>query len=81
MAAWMWISGLLTLAGVVILIVLLVRILSGGIASGGRLQGPPPMAGSSAEQILAERLARGDLTAEQYRELLKVLRGEPGGTG
>jgi len=39
------------------------------------------MAMSNAEQILAERLARGDLTAEQYRELLKVLRGEPGGTG
>lgn len=80
MAAWMWISGLLTLAGVVILIVLLVRVLSGGIVSGAR-PSPPYMPKGNAEQILDERLARGELTADEYRELLKVLRGGTGGAG
>ena len=33
---------------------------------------------SSAEQILAERLARGDIDPAEYRERLEALLGRPG---
>lgn len=35
----------------------------------------------SAEQILAERYARGDIDEEEYRRRLDVLRGRPDPTG
>lgn len=34
---------------------------------------PPP----SAQQILAERFARGEIDVEEYQTRLRVLRGEP----
>ena len=35
----------------------------------------PPMRASTAEQILAERLARGEIDAEEYRQRRDALRG------
>ena len=39
---------------------------------------PAPPAASSAEQILAERLARGEIDAAEYRERLDALAHRPG---
>jgi putative membrane protein len=36
---------------------------------------PPSGASRSAEEILAERLARGEIDADEYRERLSALRG------
>jgi putative membrane protein len=71
---WMWLFIPLTLIGIVLLVLLAVRLVGGGISRGGTA-GPPAGAGgrSRARQILDERYARGELTAEQYREQLHVL--------
>ena len=72
---WMgggWLFGLLVAAGVVVLIVLLVRIVGGGVqreARGGQGARNP----SSARQLLDERYARGELTTEEYQERVRVL--------
>jgi putative membrane protein len=90
---WMWLWGVFLLAGIVVLVILAIRLLTGGIRHDG--QGIPPAPGphapgqypppgaapspgsppgrSPARRILDERFARGELTAEQYRENLKVL--------
>ena len=71
---WMWLWGILLLVGIALLVLVAVRMFAGGGSQGG-MQGPPgPYPGRSrAQQILDERFARGELTAEQYREQLKVL--------
>ena len=99
----MWLWGLLLLVGIAVLVLLAVRLFTGGTSRGGPAQsggagpygtppyGPPPYGPpgtppggpgtpggkSRARLILDERFARGELTAEQYRENLKVLGEEP----
>jgi putative membrane protein len=72
----MWLVGLLLVAGIALLVVLIVR-LSAGSGSGGARGGPPgygtPSGGTRAREILDERFAKGELTADQYREQLRVL--------
>lgn len=72
---WMWLVGLLLVAGIALLVVLIVR-LSAGSSGGGR-GGPPgygtPSGRTRAREILDERFAKGELTADQYREQLRVL--------
>jgi putative membrane protein len=68
---WMWLWGILLLVGIALLVLVAVRLFAGGGGHGG-MQGPYP-GRSRARQILDERFARGELTAEQYREHLKVL--------
>ena len=70
---WMWIPALiiplLIVAGIVVMIVLLVR--SGGTTGRG-----PTDYGSTvdpARRMLEERLARGEITPDQFRELLGTL--------
>jgi putative membrane protein len=101
---WMWLWGVLLLAGIAVLVILAIRLLTGGVrhngggvAPGPGLHGPgvyptpgqgappgsfpPPPNGpasplpgrSQARLILDERFARGELSAEEYRESLKVL--------
>ncbi|MCO4255568.1 SHOCT domain-containing protein [Pseudarthrobacter cellobiosi] len=76
---WMWLWGPLLLIGIALLVLLAVRVAGGGIRRGygpggpDGLGGPPPMGGSRARQILDERFAKGELTADQYRDQLKVL--------
>ncbi|WP_448809857.1 SHOCT domain-containing protein [Agromyces bauzanensis] len=69
-AWWMWIPGLLltllVVAGIVVLIVLAVR-------SSGRPHDMRPADHDAARRILDERLARGEITPEQYRELHSTL--------
>jgi len=74
----MWLFGSVMLAGVVVLIVVAVLAISGR-----RDAAPPKLHGSAspsvqgtrsrARQILDERFARGDLSADQYSEHLRVL--------
>ncbi|WP_139003359.1 SHOCT domain-containing protein [Arthrobacter crystallopoietes] len=70
----MWIFWVLLIVGLVLLIILLVRLLVGGMESQGRRS---PGRGE-ARNILAERLARGELTPDEYRERLRAL--DEGGT-
>ncbi|CCQ46098.1 conserved hypothetical protein [Pseudarthrobacter siccitolerans] len=76
---WMWLWTLLLFLGIALLVLLAVRVFGGGVRSGYRrpdLTGPGGSAsatGDRARQILAERFARGELTADQYRETLQVL--------
>ena len=86
---WMWLWGLLLLVGIAVLVLLAVRLFTGGANRGGPAQyppygaapygppGTPPGGKSQARLILDERFARGELTAEQYRENVKVLGEEP----
>lgn len=86
---WMWLWGVLLLVGVAALVLLAVRVFGGsgrGWQSGPGHGGPygqqpgapgrdPGTSGgrSTARLILDERFARGELTAEQYREHVKEL--------
>lgn len=65
---WGWLGGfgfLVTVAAVVLVIVLVTR-------SNNRARDYRPS--SSAEQILKERLARGEIDEETYENLLKKIR-------
>ncbi|MRX43816.1 SHOCT domain-containing protein [Agromyces kandeliae] len=81
---WMWLPGLLfgalVIGGIVVLIVLLVRAAgSGGSASAG---GAGVAAGSHpdrAKQILEERLARGEITPNEFRDVMATLDEARGG--
>ncbi|SFN61909.1 putative membrane protein [Mycetocola miduiensis] len=74
----LWLFGSLLLAGIVLLVWLAVRVFAGG---SGRSGGPRParsvLGPSQARQILDERYATGELTAEQYREQIRVLSEDP----
>jgi len=68
---WAWLIGVAIVAGTVVLVVWLVV----------RMTRPVPGAGSStrasrssAEDLLAERLARGEIDTGEYRERLAALR-------
>lgn len=78
---FMWLSALLALAGITLLVILLVRLLGGGLnrrstgdsGHGDDVHGDGTPGRSQARQILDERFARGELTAEDYRKRLRVL--------
>jgi putative membrane protein len=71
---WMWLFLPVTLIAIVLLVWLLVRVFGGGISRSGRDGAPGPFSNvSRARQILDERFAKGELTAEQYREQVQVL--------
>ncbi|HAY81164.1 MAG: SHOCT domain-containing protein [Microbacterium sp.] len=68
-----WLFGVLIAAGIVLLIILLVRSLGGGVKRDRRDEQNMPRQSSSARQLLDERYARGDLTTEEYQERIRVL--------
>lgn len=75
----MWVFWLLLVGGVIVLVVVLMKTLSGrssnaGEIDRGRGHGVGP---DRAREILGERYARGELSAEEYRERLRTL--EEGG--
>ena len=72
---WNWIFGLLLLAGVVTLVVLLVRLTT----DGSRRRGEPDSDGAQtrARQILDGRYARGEIDSAEYEERLRTLRRDP----
>ncbi|MCR8671429.1 SHOCT domain-containing protein [Agrococcus sp. HG114] len=68
-AWWMWIPGMLItlviIAGIVVAVVLSLR--------GARPGAPGAQGFDAARSILEERLARGEIGPEQFRELLEAL--------
>jgi putative membrane protein len=68
---WMWVGGILLLLVLAALIVLVVRAFSSGTSPGAG-QAPKPPA-SSARQIIEERLARGEITPDEFRQLARAL--------
>ncbi|TFC08155.1 SHOCT domain-containing protein [Cryobacterium sp. MDB1-18-2] len=75
--AWGWPFGLLVIVGIVLLVIWAVRSGGGSAQRNGQQAASMPDVGaaqpSKARLILDERFAAGDLSAEQYREQLKVL--------
>jgi putative membrane protein len=69
---WAWLLGLVVLALIVVLVVWIVT----RITSTNRPeQSPPEPPRRGAEEILAERLARGDIDEDEYRRRRDALRG------
>lgn len=78
---WMWFTWPLVMLAVVLLIVFLVRGTTPrtpGHGSGDAPPGEPDGGRGRAQDILAERYARGEITDQEYQERLRHLRGEPG---
>lgn len=72
---WGWLFGLLLVAGLVTLIVLVVRLSTDGRSSA---HGDPGIETRQhrARAILDERYARGEIDTTEYEERLRVLRGD-----
>ncbi|TFD20288.1 SHOCT domain-containing protein [Cryobacterium sp. TMS1-13-1] len=70
---WSWGFGLLAIAGVAVLIYVIVRFLSNRSGSDDTRSAPRQADSAGARRILEERFARGELTAEQLRDQLRVL--------
>lgn len=67
---WMaWFFGALLLVGLALLVVVLVKSVSG---TSSPPEGRDPGAGRG-RQILEERYARGELSAEEYQEMRRIL--------
>ena len=64
-----WLFGVILLAGIVTLVVLLVR------TQGGQRPPDERRMPSHAEAILAERYARGEIDDDEYQQRLRTLRG------
>jgi len=69
---WMWIGGILIVLLIAAVIVLLVRTFS-TTPPPQMPQGPQPPQISPARSILEQRLARGEITPDEFRELSRTL--------
>lgn len=72
--------GLLVLAGIVLLIIWAIRALGGGHPQAGAQQPgtgqpPAPVGHDEAVAIAKRRLASGEITPEQYAEIMRTLGG------
>lgn len=75
-----WVFGALLLVGLILLGVVLVKSVSGKSSTVGgssRTSGSGSGSGRGRE-ILDERFARGELSAEEYREMRRTLEDENG---
>lgn len=73
---WGWLFGLLLLAGLVLLVVVVVRAVSGGVRQDPGTTSATNPAGSGrsrAKELLAERYARGEIDTEEYHDRLRTL--------
>lgn len=74
---WLWVVllVLLVLGAIAALVVLLVKATSAGGSSAPTVHGPAPGGSvpNSARTIAEERLARGELTPDQFREIVRAL--------
>ena len=77
---WMWFIWPLVILGIVLVAFLLRGTTSGTPGHGGEAAPRREADGgrSHAQDILDERYARGELTDEEYQELLRHLRGDSG---
>lgn len=79
---WTWMFWLLLIVGVVLLAGLGIWFFSAGRRRGGPTASPEGRgaelsgSGGTPREILDERFARGELTAEEYHERLKILKGD-----
>ena len=79
---WGWIFAIVAIAGIVLLVVLVVRLVGGGIRRGPSPTSAPavdvsaPVGRSRARQILTERYARGEIDNAEYQERLQHLQDE-----
>ena len=72
----MFLFGALILAGIVLLIIWAVRGFGGGHAAAGGTNPPPGAVGhDEAVAIAKRRLASGEITKEQYEEIMRSLGG------
>lgn len=71
-----WLFGVLMIVGIVLLVILVVRLSTGGTNRTRTGDGAHGAATglSAARRILDERYAKGELDTEEYRERLKALR-------
>lgn len=67
--------SLLLLAGLALLVVLLVRMIAGGVRDDRRAPRPDTGGTDNAKQILAERFARGEIDSDEYQDRLSHLQG------
>lgn len=74
-AGWGWVFLILVLVGLTALVVLLVRLASGGLAPGSRDPGPADPQ-RQARAILDERYAKGEIDSEEYEERRGRLRDD-----
>ncbi|WP_019482559.1 SHOCT domain-containing protein [Arthrobacter sp. TB 23] len=76
---WGWIFWSLLIIGVLVLVFVLVRSLTGpagaerGSTQGGDYTRPTGAGPGGAREILEERYARGEISTEEYRERLRTL--------
>jgi putative membrane protein len=70
-SGWWWIVGLTVMVTLIVLIVFVVVRLAS--PSHHAIAAPPPTPRSSAEDLLAERLARGEIDTDEYRRRLGAL--------
>ncbi|MFB9646994.1 SHOCT domain-containing protein [Microbacterium terregens] len=69
---WMWFGGILLL--LLILAALIVLIVRASTAGSSGVPGQvPPAPTSSARQIAEERLARGEITPDEFRQIARAL--------
>lgn len=69
---WMWLFVPLTVVGIVLLVLLAVRLFGSASGRGGAISGSA-QGKTPARLILDERFAKGELTADEYRQQLQVL--------
>lgn len=74
-AGWGWLFGALLVAGLVLLIVVVMRLAGGGARARGVVGrvAPPGSEEARARQLLDERYARGEISTEEYQERRRVL--------
>ena len=79
---WVMFFGLVITAGLVFLVIVAVRSTGGRAGNAPGSPGPSHLYGahptSRAQQILADRYARGELTTDEYEERLRVIGNIPG---
>ena len=68
---WMWFAGVVLVLILAALILLVVRAFIGGTST--RMGQIPPTAGGAARQIAEERLARGEITSDEFRQIARAL--------
>jgi putative membrane protein len=80
---WMLMTFIMILFWALVIgaIVVLLRGFRGGGQAAPEGRGQAASEGRSAEQILAERYARGEIEEDEYRRRLDVVRGTQGPTG